>query len=364
LDSAEPPLRIVVLAGGMGSRFWPASTPDRPKPLLGLGESGRPLISETVDRALAVVSPRDVAILAGPDLQHQFRSALPELGPDQFWSEPRARGTGPVLAWAAHRIHRETPEAVMISLHADHLIRPSAALTDLLPKAADLASREDLLLLVAVSPDRPETGYGYLRPGSSLPSGKGLDAFRVERFVEKPDAETALEYISQGYLWNSGIFVLPVRRFLAEIRLRAPELGVPLHLLDQGDDEGYFDAVPNISVDEAVLERSDQVGAVRATFAWDDVGNWEAVTRTRSPDADGNWIVGDGRVMDASGSIVWAEDGPVVLFGVDDLVVVRAQGITFVTSREAVPRMKALHESLPPGLRAPTAGDPPPEGSA
>lgn len=360
-----PPLRgtdsglwVAVLAGGIGSRFWPASTPSRPKPLLALA-SEQPLICDTVDRALSLVEPRRLSILSGDHLVSPFRSILPTLEEDNFWVEPKARGTGPVLAWAAHRIFQSDPDAILVSLHADHRIEPESSFSPLIRSAAEIARTEDILLTIAVSPDRPETGYGYIRPGEPLVNGNLLEAFWVGEFVEKPDLAAAEEYLSSGYFWNSGIFVLPVSRFLHEIRLHAPEIGGCLPLLDRGDDAAFFEEVPMVSIDEAVFERSGQVGAVKANFHWDDLGSWESLTRSLASDATGNCGLGDFHPVDSRDSVVWAEDGPVVLFGVDNLVVVRSGGITLVTSRQRSSELKQLLAHLPEKLKEEHAGSSP-----
>ncbi|TVR64399.1 MAG: mannose-1-phosphate guanyltransferase [Gemmatimonadales bacterium] len=352
---ARPPnLHAVILAGGIGSRFWPASTPERPKQLLPLA-SPRPLIRDTVDRALGLVQEHRLHLLAGAHLTAPLAAALQEAGgAASFWVEPRARGTGPVLTWAAHRIARSDPDGVMISLHSDHFIDPEAAFHATVRRAVEVAQGEDLLLTVAIPPDRPETGYGYLRPGDPIPGDAGPSAWRVGSFVEKPDRDTAEAYLQRGYFWNSGIFVWSVRRFLAEVRLHAPEIATHLPLLDRGQDERFFERVTHISVDEAVLERSGRVAAVEARFRWDDVGTWDALARTRQGDGRGNVVEGRGSVVAGQGNVVWAEEGSVVLFGVDDLVVVRSGGITLVTRRDRAGELKRLLESLPPGLRDPS----------
>jgi mannose-1-phosphate guanylyltransferase len=244
----------------------------------------------------------------------------------------------------------------MVSLHSDHVIRPGEAFVELIPEAAALMYANDLIGTIAVPPSRPETGYGYIRPGEPFHRATPVTAsrqepapvgFRVAAFVEKPKLPQAMEYLAQGYLWNSGIFILPVARFLEEVREHAPEIGQHLHLLDQGEDAAFFDEVPNISVDEAVMERSGRVGAVRATFAWDDVGSWESLSRTLQGDDSRNFSMGEVHAIDARDSIVWSEEGPVVLFGVDGLVVVRSGGVTFVATREDAGRMKELLAQLP-----------------
>ncbi|MEX2527975.1 MAG: sugar phosphate nucleotidyltransferase [Gemmatimonadota bacterium] len=347
-EPGTPSLWVVILAGGIGSRFWPVSTPDRPKQLLPLG-SERALIRDTVDRALKVVPAGRLRILTGVHLLEPLSQALPELPRECYLLEPMARGTGPVLAWAAHAIAQEDPDAVLISLHADHVIHPEPAFSSLLRAAARVARDEDCLLTVAVPPTRPETGYGYIKPGKAIPAPEGFAAFRVSAFVEKPDAATATRYVEEGYLWNSGLFIWPVRRFLRELKEHSPEMAPALvGLAAGGSVEDFFHHVTGISVDEAVLERSARVASIEATFQWDDVGSWEALSRTRTADAQGNVVVGDGHLVETRDSIAFAETGPVVLFGVQNLVVVRQGPITLVMDRDRAPELKRLLDALPP----------------
>ena len=344
----------VVLAGGVGARFWPVSTPGRPKQLLPLA-GDRPILAQTVDRIRPLIPLERVRILTGRALAPPILDTIPELDPDSLWLEPRARGTAPVLAWAATQIVRIDPDAVMISLHADHVIEPEDRFRDLLAAVSVLCARERRLFTLGVVPARPETGYGYIRLGASVP-GAGLDvqAFEVERFVEKPARALAEEYVASGdYLWNSGIFVWPAALLLEQLRLHTPEIAPLLPLLDEGRVDEFFDRAPTISIDEALLERSDRVAVARASFSWDDVGAWDAVARTRAGDGSGNVGVGDAWFVDAGGCIAWADEGAVVVFGARDLVVVRANGITLVVPRERAPELKKMLEKLPDRLREP-----------
>jgi len=334
----------------VGSRFWPVSTPARPKQLLPLA-SDRPLIVDTVERARALAGDERIRILAPPTLGARLAEALPSFPPENLWSEPTPRGTAPALAWAAWRIRRADPEAVMVSLHADHVLEPIEKLTELLRGAAAVARDQRRLLTVGAAPDRPEVGFGYIDPGAPIDGPPGVQAYDVRVFHEKPDASTAVRYLSEGYLWNTGIFVWRADAFLEEVERHAPQLARLLPLLESGDEDAFFRSAPNSSVDVAVLERSDRVGVVRADFRWDDVGSWEALARTRTLDADGNALQGDVHVVDASGNVVFTDDTPVVLFGVDDLVVVRTERVTLVASRARAPDLKDLLERLPEHLR-------------
>ena len=337
-------LWVVVLAGGVGSRFWPLSTPDRPKQLLPLA-SERPLIVDAVERARALVPDQRLRILAGEHLAAPFRSVLPDLPSSSYWIEPRARGTAPVLAWAAWRLARLDPDAVMVSLHADHLIRPLALFRESVELAASLARSREMLLSIGVRPDRPDTGYGYLEPGASIGRAGNAVAHEVEAFHEKPDAVTAARYVEEGYFWNTGIFVWKAGVLLDEIARHAPEIARHLPLLE-GGDAPFFEAVPVNVIDRAIMERSERVGMVGASFHWDDVGGWESLSRTREPDADGNVLLGEAHAIGSRDNIVYADEGSVVLFGTDGLVVVRTGETTVVLPRDKAGDVKALLAAL------------------
>lgn len=311
--------------------------------------SERPLIADTIARVLTLVPSEHIRILTGQHLAQPILGVAPEITAEQVMVEPRARGTGPVLVWAAAEIARRDPDAVMVSLHSDHVIEPESAFREMLLAAAQCAATHQRLLTIGVTPTRPETGYGYIKPGARV--GAEFDAYEVQQFVEKPDREAATQYVQRGYVWNSGIFVWPVRLFLDEIRKHSTEIAPHLASALEGDEAAFFDAVSNISVDETVLERSDRVAVMPATFQWDDVGAWNAVGRTRTHDENGNVSVGNVSLVETTNSIVWSEDGSIVVFGADDLVIVRTGDITFVARRDRTPELKTLLEQIPPNLR-------------
>lgn len=352
----NPHLWAVILAGGVGSRFWPVSTPARPKQILPL-VSAQPMILDTMERIAPLVPLDRLRVLTGAHLAEPILGALPELGPGNLLLEPRAAGTAPVLAWAAAEIERHDPDAVMLSLHADHLIAPASAFRLLLADAAELAVRHRRLFTIGAVPSRPETGYGYIRAGEPLPLPAGAPALEtvgmeVASFVEKPDRATAERYVASGeYLWNTGLFVWRVAELLDQLQKHTPELARLIPLLREGAVEEFFREAPTLSIDQGLLERSDRVGMVRATFRWDDVGAWDAVYRTRPADAAGNVVVGEGHAVEARRNVLYAEGGPIVAFGVDDLILVRTAGVTFVTHRERASELKQLLAQIPEELR-------------
>lgn len=365
-EAGEPPkpnpnLWTVILAGGVGSRFWPVSTPARPKQILPLA-SDQPLIRDTVDRILPLVPQDRLRILTGAHLADPILRAVPGLEPGNFLLEPRAAGTAPVLAWAAAELERRDPDAVMVSLHADHVIHPAESFRRLLADAADLAVGHGRLFTIGANPTRAETGYGYIRLGLPLEEageereetrGPGrARAYRVDRFVEKPDRATAEAYVASGeYLWNTGLFVWRAADLLDQLERHTPELAELIPILREGGTEEFFRRAPTLSIDEGLLERSDRVSVVKATFDWDDVGAWDAVYRTRPADAEGNVTLGEAYAVESRGTALYSDGGPIVAFGVEDLIVVRTAEMTFVTRRDRAPELKSLLDQLPEGLR-------------
>jgi len=352
-DDRYPHLWTVILAGGIGSRFWPASTPGQPKQLLRLA-SDQPLIRDTVDRITPLIGTERLRILTGAQLAGPILDALPELGPGNLLLEPRAAGTAPVLAWAAAEIERRDPDAVMVSLHADHVIDPPERFREQIAHTAALAVEHRRLFTIGVRPDRPETGYGYIRAGNRLsttPSGL-QGGHEVDAFVEKPDSQTATRYLEDGhYLWNTGIFVWRVTDLLDQLEKHTPELSALIPIIREGGTEEFFRRTPNLSIDEGLLERSDRVAVTPAEFAWDDIGAWDALYRTRTPDSRGNVAVGTGLAVECDGCALYSEGGPIVAFGLEDIIVVRTSGATFVAPRARSGELKQLLAQLPEELR-------------
>ena len=339
----------VILAGGVGSRFWPVSTPARPKQLLPLA-TREPLLADALARLAPLVPLEQTLILTNAGLVGAIAALAPELPRENLIAEPRPAGTAAALAWAAREIERRAGGgAVMLSVHADWAIGDADGFRRALTDAARAAVRHEALVTVGVVPVRPDPGFGYIQPGAELEDG----VRRVARFVEKPDRVRAETMVRDGYLWNSGIFVWRVGDFLAELRAHTPEVAPQLAAHD-GDLEGFFAAVTSgIAVDVGVLERSDRVLVLPGDFGWDDVGTWAALQRVRACDAQGNALGGVVHAVKSRGNVVHAEGNAVVLYGVADLVVVTCGGLTLVTTVEKASDLKTLIQSLPPTLREP-----------
>ena len=358
----SPPIHAVVLAGGAGERFWPASRRHHPKPLLEV-VGGQSLLDATVQRARRFARDR-VWLVCGTEHAGAMRSAS-GLPASRVLVEPQRRNTAMAVAWAAQRIVSDDPEAVMAVLSADHHIPNVAAFASDVRLSARAAAAADVLVTFGVKPTRPETGYGYIHLGKPASSGfPGLR--RVRSFVEKPDAATARRYLrSRDYRWNAGIFVFKARTILDEIAVCAPDLDRALEPLRRSSRrraqiEQSYARAPSLPIDVAVMERSERVWSRPVDFAWSDVGTWQslaeqlgvgqpAVRKRGRPHADGGTRVIEGEVLEHASdrNLVWARDRVVALVGVEDLAVIDTGDALLIAKldrsaevRELVARLK------------------------
>jgi len=334
----------VILAGGVGTRFWPLSTPDHPKQLLPLAGDDA-LLQDAVRRIAPLVPAERILVVTSRALAAPVRSALPELPAPNVLAEPVARSTAAALAWASAHAARADADAAIIAMHADWAVADAEAFRESAATGLLLAQSEDVLVTVGARPTRVEPAYGHIVPGAPLGAGR-----RIMRFIEKPDATTARSLMFQGALWNTGMFLWSARRFLAEIAAHTPELAPGRRALEAGDAEGFFSAVRPVSVDVGVFERTGRGAVVTGDFGWDDVGSWAALRRVRAADASGNVSHGEAHLVDSSGCVAWSDEGPVVVYGMTDVVVVRTRGITLVSPADRAPDLKRLLDRLPPTL--------------
>ena len=338
----------VVLAGGVGSRFWPLSTPSRPKQLLPL-VNDEPMLAATVRRMRPVADAQHTLILTNASLIAAVRAMAPGIPTSNIIAEPRPVGTAAALAWAAETIARmDGREAVMVCVHADWAIGDEPGFIAALDRAATAAARHHALVTVGVVPSRPDIGFGYIQPGDEVAGDASVR--KVARFIEKPDRAHAESLCAKGCLWNSGIFAWRVGDFLDEIRAHTPEVA-PALAAANGDADQFFASVKPVAVDVGVLERSGRVMVLPGDFAWDDVGTWASLGRVRKRDDHGNAASGQVFARDAERNVVHAESGTVVLYGVSDLVVVTQDGLTLVTTTDRAADLKTLIETLPPSVR-------------
>ena len=358
--ATDAALWAVVLAGGIGSRFWPLSAPGRPKQLLAL-VGDRPLIADTVARLAPLVPAERVLVLTSRDIADQLHAAIPEVPAANMLVEPRPLGTAAALAWGAQEVARRAgPKTVFVALHADLAVAYPDEFRRALRRAAGIAASGGELVVLAARPTRPDTGFGYMQPGMPLerevPLSQG-GAVRVERFVEKPGAILAETMIERGALWNTGVFVWEAQVVLEALLAHTPELEHGLPALAAGRLDRFAGLIQSVSIDRGLLERSDKVVALPADFGWDDVGTWACLRRVRELDDTGNGVSGDAHLVEASSNIVHAEAGTVVVYGCTSMLVVTLDGLTFVTPLERAKELKPLLDALPERVKRQVASD-------
>lgn len=339
----------LVLAGGIGSRLYPASRGHRPKQFLPL-DGDDSLLARTVDRA-------DFADRVVVATREEFADEAAEHAPDaEIFVEPAGKDTGPALAYATHRIREEYGERagadtaadddplVVVAMPSDHHVADPEAFSETMRTGAYVASETGNLVTFGVTPERPDTGYGYVEPGTDHG-----DYRAVRQFHEKPDADTAGAYVDAGYLWNSGIFAWTPEAFFAAAE-ESP-LAPLVDALARDDPASGFEAVDPVSVDHAVLEQAEHIAVVPADFAWDDLGSWDAFERVLPRDADGNVSLGESLPVDAADNVVASDGKHVSLVGVSGLAVVAFDDRVLVVPkgeaqrvREVVARLKETGE--------------------
>ncbi len=361
---AEKTRRIaVVMAGGGGERFWPLSTRGRPKQLLRLADPRRTMLEQAIARLTPLIAPEQVFIATGRHLREAMRTSQTLVPADNILAEPCKRNTLGCLCYAAAemlaRYGAEAGDLTMAVVTADHRIENDEGFRDAVATAMSTAETEEALVTVGIPPARAETGYGYLElPGDwRQDRDGGRRAVPVRRFVEKPDMATAQSFCQAGnYLWNSGMFFWRLEVFLAELARWQPQAAGIVRDLSEAlvagnlrDLERRFAELPDLSVDYALMERTDRAMAVVGDFSWDDVGSWDSLQRSFPPDAQGNVAVGDPLLLETEDSIVcqYGDAGrELVTLGVRGLVVVATDNGILVTTRERAQEVKGVVAEL------------------
>ena len=345
------PLHAVILAGGSGARFWPLSTGDRPKHLLRL-LGHRTLVEETVARLRGLVPPSRTWVVTSRTHAPEVRRLLPSLPRHSVLAEPRPRNTAAAIALAASRIWNRDPEGVMVVLPADHWIPDGPGFRRTLAAAAERADAAGTIVLVGVRPGHPATGYGYIAPGRVAAKVRGVPVRRVRGFTEKPDLARARRLVRSGRLWNAGMFAARAEAILAEVRRHIPRLHSAL--VASGAATGSAAAlvrayarVPAVSVDFGVLEKSDRVEVVPASFRWDDLGSFAALLRHLPKDARGNAARGALAALDARRVLAVGPPGHLTaVLGVVGLAVVTVPGATLVVPLDRCEEVRRIAARL------------------
>lgn len=342
---------VCIMAGGSGERFWPLSRQTTPKHLLRLF-SEVTLLEETVHRVERVIPTEHIFVLTNQAQVEHTRRVLSSLPPENVVAEPAKRDTAPATALGTALAHRLNPDAVVAFLPADALIKQPDVFAHQLENAAAAAVEHDAIVTFSVKPTFAATGFGYLELGAAQAPIGPTTIREVTRFVEKPDAATAEEYVASGnFGWNAGMFLWQASTYLRETHRLQPELARFVEQFPTDDFADYlagrFPKLEKISVDYAIMEQASRVVAAEANFDWDDVGTWTALPPHLGEDAAGNCIKGDAITHEATGNIVFSQKRIVALQGVHDLVVVETADAILICHKDQAQHIKQLQQWLP-----------------
>jgi len=350
----------IIMAGGVGKRFWPMSRVGQPKQFLKLfGE--RNMIQMTYDRLASITPPENIIVITNEKQKKLTADALPDLPAENIIAEPLGKDTAPCIGLGALLAMEKDPDAVMVVLPADHLIHDIDEFHHVLTISTELAAVEDCLITIGIKPHRPETGYGYIQideesGNETLPDKfKDKEIFKVKTFAEKPNLATAKRFIESGdFLWNSGIFIWKAKTILREIEELLPELydsliEVKAHIGTPDLARALLHAyrqIKSISIDYGVMEKAENVLLIKGNFGWSDVGSWEEYFNLNEKDGEGNVVIGSCELRDSFNNLIISDKKLVAAIGLHDMIVVNTDNVLFLCPRGASQKVKELVDYL------------------
>ncbi|MEC9092517.1 MAG: mannose-1-phosphate guanylyltransferase [Planctomycetota bacterium] len=349
-------LHAVIMAGGSGTRFWPASTQRLPKQLLKL-YGDQTMIQSTVNRLGSLVRQEDVLVVTNERLVEETQKQLPEIPKHQIVGEPAKRDTAPCIGLAAAMIAQKDPEGIMLVMPADHVIQQADNFQNAIKLAVKtIRSHPGRFVTFGIKPTYPAESFGYVERGESQGTPEEGELFAVKTFREKPDKKTATEFLDSGnFYWNSGIFVWTAKSVFSAIEKHQPEMHSHLKKIQDAIDTQHFDqvfetefkAINGTSIDYAIMEHYDDISVMEAPFDWDDVGTWQAVGRLIAADRNGNSTLGKTINLETNNSIIHAEEGHLVAtLGLEDCIVVQTGNATLVAHKSKEESIRALVKEI------------------
>jgi len=349
-------LVMIIMAGGVGTRFWPLSTEERPKQFLDLF-GDRTLLQKSFDRVVNLVPPERILVLTNAGFVSMVKNQLPQIPVENIIGEPIRRDTAAAVGLAAVLCRKRFGNPVIVTLTADHLIEPVDLFHKTLISAARRAADDHALYTLGIEPTYPATGYGYLERGLRIADDNGIEHFQLVHFKEKPDLETACQCVASGrFFWNSGIFVWTADAILQEMETHLPNHAKALANAAKFDRTPMWDhalkeafaSLDPVSIDLGVMEKAQNVCGVVSRFSWSDVGGWLALKSHLPEDEAGNFCRGDVMTRNATDNLVFCEDPKetMALIGVKDLVVVRAGSMTLITHKDRTEELKKLVQTM------------------
>ena len=342
---------LVIMAGGIGSRFWPMSTPEYPKQFVDVLGQGRSLLQLTFDRFKGVCPSSNVWVVTSANYAGIVREQLPEVPVENILLEPCRRNTAPCIAYVSWRIKKLNPKANIVVSPSDHIVTDVKEFDRVVSSALSFVAESDAIVTLGMKPTRPETGYGYIQANLSLPSSRNKELFAVDCFREKPDLQTAREYVAQdNFYWNSGLFVWNISTIVNALRVYEPSIAAVFEgiFADLGTEreqaviDREFPNCPNISIDYAVLEKAEDIFVFPASFGWSDLGTWGSLREISEKDADGNALIGpDIQAIECRNCIVHTVgEKHVVIQGLEDCIVAERDGVLLICKLSEEQRIK------------------------
>lgn len=344
---------VVIMAGGRGERFWPVSTEHAPKPFLKLIDN-KSLIQLTVERVGRILPMERIFVVLGMQHLEIAKKQLKKIPEQNFIIEPEGKDTAPCIGFSAITLLMRDKDAIMVTLPADQYVTDVDGFIKTIVNSVRFAKKGDYLITIGIKPSRPETGYGYIRAYEIFDSNRGINCYKVDRFVEKPDIKKAIQYIEEGnYYWNGGIFVWQVKTILKEIEKHMSELFEGLmrikDIIETKKQKGIgeiYRSFTRKSIDYGVMEKADNVLMLKGDFLWDDIGTWQALARVFKTDAHGNYTHGDTVCIDTEGSVVYGDGIKVGTIGVSNLVIVASKKGVLVCERERSQEVREIARQI------------------
>jgi mannose-1-phosphate guanylyltransferase len=342
---------LVIMAGGIGSRFWPMSTPQCPKQFVDVLGCGRTFIQLTVDRFKGVVPAENVWVVTSEAYRDIVAEQLPDMPKGNILLEPCRRNTAPCIAYVSWRIKLKDPKANIVVSPSDHLVLNVPEFQRVISSALQYASETDAIVTLGMKPTRPETGYGYIQADLSAACERNKEIFRVDAFKEKPDLKTAKEYVKkENMLWNAGIFVWNINTIINALRVYAPQINGIFegmqNVLGTKDEQAAirerFPQCENISIDYAILEKADEIYCFPASFGWSDLGTWGSLRENTMQDAGGNAVIGNNvKLYETKNCVVHvAQERRVVVQGLDGYIVAEKDNTLLICKLSEEQRIK------------------------
>lgn len=342
----------LIMAGGRGERFWPKSRKNLPKQFLSLTDDGKTMIQLTVERILPLVNMEDIYIATNRDYKALVQQQLPEIPEENILCEPVGKNTAPCIGLGAVHMQKKYGDAIMMVLPSDHLIKYTSIFVNTLSDACEVAEQGENLVTLGITPDTPETGYGYIKFMPDKTLGR---AFAVERFVEKPNLETAKTYVvSEQYLWNSGMFIWKVSTILNNIKTYLPDTFEGLQRIqaaigtEQQETvlEKEFYEFQSESIDYGIMEKAKNIYILTGAFGWDDVGSWLAVGRIKASNEFGNVVDGHVVTVNTKNSIIQGGAKLIATVGLQDVIVVDTEDALLICDKDSAGDIKKVLENL------------------